>query len=108
MQVSLELAYTEDEIYELSLAREPRDSLSVSFRTLYYKQIKQIFNNNYLQPQSSPTRSLLLGEWPTTGQINQMQTSLTPSTAGNLVPVKYYTIQHFLFYKFIYIFFYAF
>ena len=28
-QVSLELAYTEDEIYELSLAREPRDSLSV-------------------------------------------------------------------------------
>ena len=30
MQVSLELAYTEDEIYELSLAREPRDSLSVS------------------------------------------------------------------------------
>jgi hypothetical protein len=31
MQVSLELAYTEDEIYELSLAREPRDSLSVQY-----------------------------------------------------------------------------
>lgn len=30
VQVSLELAYTEDEIYELSLAREPRDSLSVN------------------------------------------------------------------------------
>ncbi|XP_046441029.1 uncharacterized protein LOC124191985 isoform X2 [Daphnia pulex] len=65
LRVSLELAYTEDEIYELSLAREPRDSLS---------------------PQSSPTRPLLLGEWPTAGQTNQMQTSLTPSTAGSLVP----------------------
>ncbi|KAK4004270.1 hypothetical protein OUZ56_006011 [Daphnia magna] len=65
LRVSLELAYTEDEIYELSLAREPRDSLS---------------------PQSSPTRPSLLGDWPTTGQANPTQTSLTPNTAVNLVP----------------------
>lgn len=51
----------------------------------------------FLQPQSSPTRPLLLGEWPTAGQTNQMQTSLTPSTAGSLVPVNIYyeTIKHF-------------
>ena len=34
LQVSLELAYTEDEIYELSLAREPRDSLSVTYNII--------------------------------------------------------------------------
>jgi len=28
LQLSLDLHYTEDEIYELSLAREPRNSLS--------------------------------------------------------------------------------
>jgi hypothetical protein len=36
VQVSLELAYTEDEIYELSLAREPRDSLSVNIYLRHY------------------------------------------------------------------------
>jgi hypothetical protein len=35
-QLSLDLHYTEDEIYELSLAREPRNSLSsVSSRPLF-------------------------------------------------------------------------
>ena len=42
MQVSLELAYTEDEIYELSLAREPRDSLSVSF-SCFVANIENIY-----------------------------------------------------------------
>ncbi len=42
-----------------------------------------------IQPQSSPTRPSLLGEWPAAGQMaaNQMQTSLTPSTATSLIPV---------------------
>ncbi|XP_068085877.1 ras guanyl-releasing protein 3 isoform X2 [Anabrus simplex] len=48
LRLSLDLAYTEDEIYELSLAREPRNATS---------------------PQSSPTQSVLFAEWaagPTT------------------------------------------
>ncbi|XP_049960625.1 ras guanyl-releasing protein 3-like isoform X1 [Schistocerca serialis cubense] len=42
LRLSLDLAYTEDEIYELSLAREPRNSSS---------------------PQCSPTQSVLFAEW---------------------------------------------
>jgi hypothetical protein len=33
-QLSLDLSYTDDEIYELSLAREPRNSSSVSSNKL--------------------------------------------------------------------------
>ncbi|XP_063235563.1 ras guanyl-releasing protein 3-like isoform X2 [Bacillus rossius redtenbacheri] len=42
LRCSLDLSYTEDEIYELSLAREPRNSSS---------------------PQCSPTQSVLFAEW---------------------------------------------
>ncbi|PNF31337.1 hypothetical protein B7P43_G10906 [Cryptotermes secundus] len=42
LRLSLDLSYTDDEIYELSLAREPRNSSS---------------------PQSSPTQSVLFAEW---------------------------------------------
>ncbi|GLH03754.1 Guanine nucleotide-releasing factor 2 [Gryllus bimaculatus] len=42
LRLSLDLAYTEAEIYELSLAREPRNATS---------------------PQSSPTQSVLFAEW---------------------------------------------
>nr|CAD7395274.1 unnamed protein product [Timema poppensis] len=42
LRLSLDLSYTEDEIYELSLAREPRNNSS---------------------PQCSPTQSVLFAEW---------------------------------------------
>ncbi|XP_021923618.1 ras guanyl-releasing protein 3-like isoform X2 [Zootermopsis nevadensis] len=42
LRLSLDLSYTDDEIYELSLAREPRNSSS---------------------PQGSPTQSVLFAEW---------------------------------------------
>ncbi|XP_069682717.1 ras guanyl-releasing protein 3-like isoform X2 [Periplaneta americana] len=42
LRLSLDLSYTDDEIYELSLAREPRNSSS---------------------PQCSPTQSVLFAEW---------------------------------------------
>jgi hypothetical protein len=34
-QLSLDLSYTDDEIYELSLAREPKNSSSVSSNKLW-------------------------------------------------------------------------
>ena len=41
-QLSLDMHYTEDEIYELSLAREPRNSLSsVSFINSYFKVMRR-------------------------------------------------------------------
>ena len=42
-QLSLDMHYTEDEIYELSLAREPRNSLS---------SVSSILFNSYLKKES--------------------------------------------------------
>jgi len=63
LQLSLDLHYTEDEIYELSLAREPRNSLSsvsvhhtqFSLNTVSNRLVKElkIFNNIEISELSS-------------------------------------------------------
>nr|CAD7452124.1 unnamed protein product [Timema tahoe] len=58
LRLSLDLSYTEDEIYELSLAREPRNNSSVSSGAA----LRHI-SGGTVMPQCSPTQSVLFAEW---------------------------------------------